>query len=91
MTIRDWPVDQRPREKPLAQCAQALADAELLTVLLRNGTRGCATWNTRCFVVSTSTYVDRIFICRLLKPPVSGFYRVRARHVSPSTADCDDR
>jgi DNA repair protein RadC len=40
MTIRDWPVDERPREKLLAQGAQALSDAELLTVLLRNGTPG---------------------------------------------------
>jgi DNA repair protein RadC len=40
MTIRDWPIDERPREKLLAQGAQALSDAELLTVLLRNGTRG---------------------------------------------------
>jgi len=40
MTIRDWPIDERPRKKLLAQGAQALSDAELLTVLFGNGTRG---------------------------------------------------
>lgn len=40
MSIRDWPVDERPREKLLAQGAEALCDAELLAILLRRGTRG---------------------------------------------------
>jgi DNA repair protein RadC len=38
--IRDWPKDERPREKLLARGARALSDAELLAVLLRCGTRG---------------------------------------------------
>jgi DNA repair protein RadC len=40
MTIRDWPIDERPREKLLARGAEALSDAELLAILLRNGKRG---------------------------------------------------
>jgi len=40
MVIRDWPIDERPREKLLAQGAGALSDAELLAILLRHGTRG---------------------------------------------------
>lgn len=40
MAIRDWPPDERPREKLLAKGAAALSDAELLAVLLRTGTRG---------------------------------------------------
>jgi len=40
MTIRDWPEDERPREKLLKQGAQALSDAELLAIFLRVGTRG---------------------------------------------------
>lgn len=40
MTIKDWPVDERPREKLLAQGAQSLSAAELLAVLLGCGTRG---------------------------------------------------
>jgi DNA repair protein RadC len=40
MAIRDWPKDERPREKLLAQGAETLSDAELLAILLRTGTRG---------------------------------------------------
>src|ERR1700685_3696794 len=40
MAIRDWPRDERPREKLLGKGAAALSDAELLAILLRTGTRG---------------------------------------------------
>jgi DNA repair protein RadC len=40
MTIQDWPIEERPREKLLARGASALGDAELLAVLLRTGIRG---------------------------------------------------
>lgn len=40
MRIRDWPIDQRPRERLLAGGAAALSDAELLAVLLRTGRAG---------------------------------------------------
>src|ERR1700722_11446910 len=40
MAIRDWPCDERPREKLLDKGAAALSDAELLAILLRSGTRG---------------------------------------------------
>jgi DNA repair protein RadC len=40
MAIRDWPCDERPREKLLDKGAAALSDAELLAILLRTGTRG---------------------------------------------------
>jgi DNA repair protein RadC len=40
MPIKDWPTDERPREKLLTKGAAALSDAELLAVLLRNGTAG---------------------------------------------------
>jgi DNA repair protein RadC len=40
MTIRDWPIDERPREKLLARGAGALTDAELLAILLRTGMAG---------------------------------------------------
>ncbi|MFI4890350.1 MAG: DNA repair protein RadC, partial [Steroidobacterales bacterium] len=40
MGIRDWPTDERPREKLLARGAAALCDAELLAIWLRCGTRG---------------------------------------------------
>ena len=39
MSIRDWPVNERPREKLLANGAQSLSDAELLAVLLGSSGR----------------------------------------------------
>ena len=38
--MKDLPADQRPREKLLARGASALADAELLALLLRTGYKG---------------------------------------------------
>ena len=40
MSITDWPVDDRPREKLLAKGADALSDAELLAIFLRTGVSG---------------------------------------------------
>jgi DNA repair protein RadC len=40
MTIMDWPVDERPREKLLAKGPAALSDAELLAIFLRIGVSG---------------------------------------------------
>ena len=40
MTIADWPVDDRPREKLLAKGPAALSDAELLAIFLRIGVSG---------------------------------------------------
>jgi DNA repair protein RadC len=39
-SIRDWPEDDRPREKLLAQGPQSLSDAELLAIFLRTGVTG---------------------------------------------------
>ena len=36
-TIKDWPKDDRPREKLLTKGPQALSDTELLAIILRNG------------------------------------------------------
>lgn len=40
MSIKDWPEDERPREKLLKFGSQSLSDAELLAIFLRVGTRG---------------------------------------------------
>ena len=40
MSIKDWPAQERPREKLLEQGAQALTDAELLAIFLRTGVAG---------------------------------------------------
>lgn len=40
MTIRDWPITERPRERLLTHGAKVLTDGELLAVLLGSGNRG---------------------------------------------------
>jgi len=40
MAITDWPEDERPRERLLAQGAAVLSDAELLAIFLRVGMKG---------------------------------------------------
>ena len=40
MNIREWPAEERPREKLLQRGAVVLTDAELLTVLLGSGVAG---------------------------------------------------
>nr|MBP6531557.1 hypothetical protein [Burkholderiales bacterium] len=40
MSIKDWPADDRPREKLLERGAEALTDAELLAIFLRIGVTG---------------------------------------------------
>lgn len=39
--LKDWPCDERPREKLLQQGANSLSDAELLAIFLRTGVKGC--------------------------------------------------
>jgi len=41
MALKDLPADAQPREKLLARGPAALADAELLAILLRTGLAGC--------------------------------------------------
>ena len=40
MSIKDWPADERPREKLLVKGSEALTDAELLAIFLRIGIAG---------------------------------------------------
>ena len=40
MSIKDWPAEQRPRERLLSQGSAALSDAELLAIFLRTGIAG---------------------------------------------------
>ncbi|AHB04737.1 hypothetical protein LV28_08840 [Pandoraea pnomenusa] len=40
MSIAQWPLAERPREKMLARGPGALSDAELLAILLRTGSQG---------------------------------------------------
>jgi DNA repair protein RadC len=40
MSITDWPIDERPREKLLQKGVSSLTDAELIAIILKTGTRG---------------------------------------------------
>jgi len=40
MSISQWPINERPREKLLDKGAHALSDAELLAIFLRTGCKG---------------------------------------------------
>ena len=40
MNLRDWPAEERPREKLLARGPEALSDAELLAVFFGTGLPG---------------------------------------------------
>jgi DNA repair protein RadC len=40
MSIKDWPENERPREKLLSAGAAVLSDAELLAIFLRSGIKG---------------------------------------------------
>ena len=40
LTVKDLPLDDRPREKLLLRGAQSLSDAELVAILLRTGKKG---------------------------------------------------
>ena len=40
MGIKDWPIQQRPRERLISEGAGALSDCELLALFLRVGVRG---------------------------------------------------
>lgn len=40
MAIKDWPEQERPREKLLRSGAQSLSDADLLAIFLRTGVKG---------------------------------------------------
>jgi DNA repair protein RadC len=41
MMLKDWPLEEKPREKLLQRGAASLSDAELLAIFLRTGIKGC--------------------------------------------------
>lgn len=48
MAIKDWPAEDRPREKLLKRGSDALTDAELLAIFLRTGTHGKSAVDLAC-------------------------------------------
>ena len=71
MSITDWPVDDRPREKLLAKGADALSDAELLAIFLRTGMHGVSTVDlarqllSRCGSLSALCSAGERDVCEL--------------------------
>jgi len=61
VSIADWPVDDRPREKLLARGAAALSDAELLAIFLRTGIKGCSAVDLARRVIGHFGSFDAIF------------------------------
>ncbi|MDD5669891.1 MAG: DNA repair protein RadC [Candidatus Omnitrophica bacterium] len=56
-SIKDWPADERPREKLLRQGAESLSNSELLAIVIRTGTRGePATSLARKILLSFSSF-----------------------------------
>jgi DNA repair protein radc len=51
--IKDWPDDERPREKLLTRGADKLSDAELLAIFLRTGVAGCSALDLARKLLST--------------------------------------
>ena len=53
MSIRDWPLQERPREKLLAEGPSRLSDAELLAVLFGTGCRGVSAVDLGCLLYTS--------------------------------------
>jgi DNA repair protein RadC len=61
MAITDWPEDERPRERLLAQGAAALSDAELLAIFLRVGVKGKSAVDLARDLVARFGGLNRLF------------------------------
>lgn len=72
MTIKDWPVDERPREKLLAQGAQSLAAAELIAVLLGCGIRGHSAVDLARGLLAEAGGIAALLACDSLRGPGLG-------------------
>jgi DNA repair protein RadC len=60
MRITDMPADARPRERLLAQGAEALTDAELLAILLGTGTQGVSAIALAQMIINDSGSLARL-------------------------------
>jgi DNA repair protein RadC len=60
LTLKEWPVQDRPRERLLAQGPQALRTAELLAILLRTGTRGVTALQLAEIMLARFSTLDRL-------------------------------
>jgi len=65
MAITDWPEDERPRERLLAQGAGALSDAELLAIFLRFGMKGKSAVDLGRELIQRFGSLNRLFAASL--------------------------
>ena len=65
MAITDWPEDERPRERLLAQGAAALSDAELLALFLRVGLKGQSAVDLARTLIGHFGSLNRLFAASL--------------------------
>lgn len=65
MAITDWPADERPRERLLAQGAGALSDAELLAIFLRVGMKGVSAVDLGRELITRFGSLNRLFAAPL--------------------------
>lgn len=71
-SIRQWPSHDRPRERLFTHGAAALSDAELLAVLLGNGSVGCDAVATARALLSRAGSLGRLLADPDNVPSVSG-------------------
>jgi len=74
MAISDWPDQERPRERLIAQGADALSNAELLAICLRSGVPGRSALDLAREALGQLGNLSRLFNCDLAEiRKIAGF------------------
>ena len=73
MTITEWPMDDRPREKLLAKGPEALSDAELIAILLRTGIKGASAVDLARHVLARCGCPDNLREVAMRRRPLAEF------------------
>jgi len=63
MAISDWPDQERPRERLIAQGASTLSDAELLAICIRSGVRGRSALDLARDALGQLGNLNQLFAC----------------------------
>lgn len=83
MAITDWPEDERPRERLLAQGAATLSDAELLALFLRVGVKGQSAVDLAQALIGHFGSLNRLFAASLAEfSAIPGMEAVKVRAVT---------
>lgn len=65
MAIRDWPKEQRPRERLMTHGAQALSDPELMALFLRTGSSGKTAIELGEEIIARFGSLNKLFMANL--------------------------